>query len=191
MLPGMEKSQTKKMRTTVIGMRISLGVMLLGLVSACSDDGISDLQGYVGSIKSRPAARIAPLPEFKTYETFAYSANELRDPFKMFQNEAELVQSTGAVSSGPKPDEKRNKETLEQYPLDTLRFVGQLEKDNEQWAIVTSPDSLVHRVKAGNYVGQNFGKITAVTESQLEITELVQDGMGGWIERAAALSLGD
>ena len=70
-------------------------------------------------------------------------------------------------------------------------FVGQLEKDNEQWAIVTSPDSLVHRVKVGNYIGQNFGKITAVTESQLEITELIQDGMGGWIERDAALSLGD
>lgn len=189
MLLGIERIQTTKTQVAVV--RVFTYMTLLTALTACSDGGISDLQNYVKSVRSRPAARIAPLPEFKTYETFAYSANELRDPFEMFQNEAELVQSTGTSSSGPKPDEKRNKETLEQYPLDTLRFVGQLEKDNEQWAIVTSPDSLVHRVKAGNYIGQNFGKITAVTESQLEIKELVQDGMGGWIERDAALSLGD
>jgi type IV pilus assembly protein PilP len=66
-----------------------------------------------------------------------------------------------------------------------------LERDDERWAIVTSPDALVHRVKIGNYVGQNFGRITAVTESQLEVTELVPDGLGGWIEREAALSMGN
>lgn len=191
MLIGIDKFDRTLARVTGIVMRFMITAMIGSLLSACSDGGLSDLQSYVKSVKSRPAARIAPLPEFKTYETFSYSAEELRDPFVMFQNEAELVQSTMAVSSGPKPDEKRNKETLEQYPLDTLRFVGQLEKDNEQWAIVTSPDSLVHRVKAGNYIGQNFGKVTAVTENQLEIKELVPDGMGGWIERDAALSLGE
>ena len=189
MLLGIEKIRIAKKQIAVV--RVFTFMALLTLLTACTDNAISDLENYVKSVKSRPAARIAPLPEFKTYETFAYSANELRDPFELFQNEAELVQSAGAAYSGPKPDEKRNKETLEQYPLDTLRFVGQLEKDDEQWAIVTSPDSLVHRVKVGNYIGQNFGKITAVTESQLEITELIQDGMGGWIERDAALSLGD
>ncbi len=191
MLIGIEKFERTQTRVTTIVMR-SMIIAILGLLlSACSDGGLGDLHNYVQSVKARPAARIAPLPEFKTYETFSYSAEDLRDPFVMFENEAELVQATGGAQTGPRPDEKRNKETLEQYPLDTLRFVGQLEKDDQQWAIVTSPDSLVHRVKAGNYIGQNFGKITAVTETQLEITELVEDGMGGWIEREAALSLGE
>jgi type IV pilus assembly protein PilP len=168
-----------------------VGAVMITALSACSDNGFTDLKQYVASVKARPAGRIPPLPEFKTYETFAYSADTLRDPFEMFENEAELVQATKLEGAGIKPDQERNKETLEAYPLDTLRFVGQLEKDNETWAIVTSPDSLVHRVKVGNYIGQNYGKITAVTETQLEIRELVPDGMGGWIEREAALSLGE
>jgi type IV pilus assembly protein PilP len=166
-------------------------MVLFASISACSESGFNDLQQYVAGVKSRPAARIPPLPEFKTYETFAYSAGELRDPFVMLQDEAELVQAAAADIPGPKPDETRNRETLESYPLDTLRYVGQLERDDERWAIVTSPDALVHRVKIGNYVGQNFGRITAVTESQLEVTELVPDGLGGWIEREAALSMGN
>lgn len=176
---------------SITGVRVVMAAVLFASITACSDSGFSDLNEYVASVKARPAARIPPLPEFKTYETFAYSAEELRDPFVLLQDEAEMVQATAPATSGPKPDENRNRETLEGYPLDTLRFVGQLEKENEKWAIVTSPDSLVHRVKVGNYMGQNYGKITAVTESQLEITELVSDGMGGWIERKAALSLGD
>ncbi len=173
----------------IVQMLISLA--LLTSLTACSDSGIGDLQSYVRSVKARPAARIPPLPEFKMYETFSYSALDLRDPFLMFENEAEIISTETIEYSGPKPDENRNKETLEQYPLDTLRFVGQLEKDNDNWAIVTSPDKLVHRVKAGNYIGQNYGRITDVTETEMKVIELVPDGMGGWIEREAALSLGN
>jgi len=164
----------------------------VSILVACSAGSFDDLNSYIKSVKARPAARIAPLPEFKTYETFAYSASELRDPFKMFEDEAEVAKPvTVTKSSGPQPDLNRNKETLEQYPLDTLRFVGQLERDGKTWAIVTSPDSLVHRVKVGNYIGKNFGRITKITEQKIEISELVTDGMGGWIERKAALSIGE
>lgn len=190
MLFGIDTFRLADGRVCRAELRTFVVMALFASLVACSSGSLSDLQSYVQSVKARPAGRIAPLPEFKTYETFAYSAGNLRDPFVMMQNEAELVQAT-AGAAGPKPDEQRNKETLEMYPLDTLRFVGQLERGNEKWAIVTSPDGLVHRVKAGNYIGQNFGKITAVTESQLEITELVPDGMGGWVERQAALSLGE
>lgn len=179
----------ERVRTVLI--RSIIGVAIAASLSACSSGSLSDLQDYVQRIKAKPAERIPPLPEFKMYETFAYSASDIRDPFTMFEEEGELQQATVSLYAGPKPDENRNKETLEQYPLDTLRFVGKLEKDNEQWAIVTSPDKLVHRVKVGNYLGQNYGKVTAVTETQLEISELVPDGMGGWIEREAALSLGE
>lgn len=189
MLLGIDKS-VKALATVPIA-RILVSVSLLAAISGCSDIGLADLHRYVESVKARPAERIPPLPEFKMYETFSYSAGNLRDPFVMFQDEAEIEQTAGPEIAGPKPDEQRNKETLEQYPLDSLRYVGLLEKDSEQWAIVTSPDKLVHRVKVGNYIGQNYGKITTVTESELLISELVPDGMGRWIEREAALSLGN
>ncbi len=169
--------------------RILVAMVLSVGVTACSDFGLSNLESYVRSIKARPASRIPPLPEFKMYETFSYSADELRDPFRINNDEAEIKGADAVVYTGPKPDENRNKETLEEYPLDTLRFVGQLEKNNEEWAIVTSPDKLVHRVKVGNFIGQNYGRIVAISESDMEV--LVPDGMGGWIEREAALSLGN
>ncbi len=165
--------------------------ILIAMLTACTSSGIDDLESFVQSVKARPAARIKPLPEFKMYETFSYTATDMRDPYVLFDNESKVVQAKALEYTGPKPDENRNKETLEQYPLDTLRFVGQLEKDNEQWAIVTSPDELVHRVKAGNYLGKNYGRITDVTETEITVLELVPDGMGGWIEREAALSLGN
>lgn len=161
-------------------------------VVACSNENFSDLKREINRIKAEPPGRIEPIPEFKTYETFAYSASDLRDPFRIFEDEVDVVEAqTELKSSGPVPDRNRNKETLEEYPLDTLRYVGQLEKGNQMWAIITSPDDLVHRVKVGNYLGQNYGHITAISEEKLEISELVTDGMGGWIEREAALSLGE
>lgn len=191
MLQGIEKG--KSLQTEIIrrALRVAVAVIALVQVTACSDSGMSDLHSYVRSVKARPAARIPPLPEFKMYETFTYSALDLRDPFALFENEAEIIGPETPIYSGPKPDENRNKETLEQYPLDTLRFVGQLEKDDDNWAIVTSPDKLVHRVKTGNYIGQNYGRITEISETEMKVIELVPDGMGGWIEREAALSLGN
>jgi type IV pilus assembly protein PilP len=127
------------------------------------------------------------VPEFKSYEIVDYSAGNLRDPFTRFEADAEIV---ATIAGGiPGPDLARNRETLESFPLDTLRFVGHLSMDGQDWAIITSPDRMVHRVSAGNYVGTNFGKIVAVTESRLLIDEVVPDGRGGWIEREAALSL--
>lgn len=181
-LSGKNKVQSM-IRTFIIAFSISV-------LAACAAGSFGDLNNYIKSVKARPAGRIPPLPEFKTYETFSYAAMDLRDPFKMFENESEVIKKAEASEyQGPKPDANRNKETLEQYPLDTLHFVGQLEKENKKWAIVTSPDSLVHRVSVGNYIGKNYGRITRITEAKIEISELVPDGLGGWIERKAALAI--
>lgn len=166
-----------------------LSVMLMPL-SGCGGSDYSDLRGYIKQVKAKPAGRIAPVPEFESYQTFEYSAMNERDPFQMFLNEAQIVQNTTG-GSGLAPDFNRNKETLEQYPLDTLNFVGHLERGGERWAIVTSPDDLVHRVKVGNHIGMNYGEITAISELKIEVKEIIPDGMGGWIERAAALSLSE
>jgi type IV pilus assembly protein PilP len=179
-------SETKpmlKLRTAVLAMSV---VSILG----CSSSDYSDLRGYINQVKARPAGRIAPVPEFQSYETFEYSASAMRDPFKMYDNAAEVVEDT-STNNGLQPNMERNKETLEQYPLDTLSFVGHLEKDGKKWAIVTSPDNLVHRVKEGNHLGSNYGEIVAISETKIMITEIIPDGMGGWIEREAVLSLSE
>jgi type IV pilus assembly protein PilP len=168
--------------------RLACALFVVIPLSGCVNSDFSDLDAYISKVKSRPAGRIEPVPEFQTYETYTYSASKLRDPFESANNESDIVENE-IVSNGLRPDVNRNKETLEQYPLDTLSFVGHLEKDGERWAIITSPDDLVHRVKAGNHVGTNYGEIITISETKIQIKEIVQDGMGGWIEREAGLSL--
>lgn len=163
-----------------------LSTLLITLVGCSGND--ADLYAYIKAIKSRPAGKIQPVPEFKAYESFAYSDENLRDPFSVYTSDGD---SSGHSNSelNLRPDMERNKEALEEWPLDTLHFVGHVEKGGEKWAIITSPNNLVHRVKVGNHIGNNYGEIVAISETQIDIKEIIQDGLGGWIEREAALSL--
>jgi type IV pilus assembly protein PilP len=183
----MDKYNTNRLTDGVSHMmrRICFSVFILTLFG-CSETN-SDLQAYVRSVKAKPAGRIAPMPEFKPYETFTYSDKNLRDPFSVITDD----ESGDSIKSGLalRPDMNRNKEALEEYPLDTLHFVGHLERGDERWAIITSPDHLVYRVKIGNHLGSNYGEIIAISETQIDIKEIIEDGLGGWIEREAALSL--
>ncbi|QEP43155.1 pilus assembly protein PilP [Ectothiorhodospiraceae bacterium BW-2] len=170
---------------------------LLALSVGCSEENIAPLQAYIAEVKTRPAQGIEPIKEFKNYQSYAYSVAHLRSPFvsDMQPLESELPQQQSAndepIYGGPKPDFNRRKEALEGFPLDTLRYVGSLEQGEQLWAIIVSPDELVHRVQQGNYLGQNYGKIVAITETDLAVSELIPDGNGGWIERQAGLSLAE
>ncbi len=150
-----------------------------------------DLRSYVNGVKERKAGRIRPVPEFKTYDSFLYSGTGLRSPFEPetveeFNEEPDT--ETASISSLA-PDFNRNREALESFPLDALRFVGSLEKENSLWAIIISPDGLVHKVRVNNYMGQNFGKIIQVSESSIELVELIKDIRQGWVERETVISL--
>jgi type IV pilus assembly protein PilP len=169
---------------------VSAGVLAAAL-SACSGNNTQDLQSYVDEVKSRKAARIEPLPEFTPYETHLYQAAGERDPFTPPVNSAPKSQVAQASGDGISPDFNRAREPLETEPLDSLRMVGTLERKGSSWALVRMSDSTIHRVKPGNYVGQNHGKIVQVTESEIELTEIVPDGLGGWMERQAALALSE
>lgn len=168
----------------------ALTCLLAATLTACSSDELGDLRDFVAKEKSRPAGRIAPLPEFEIYETFTYAARDLRNPFRP-KEEALLTDSEEANSSGLRPEDNRNREALEAFPLDGLTFMGLLEKEGVVWGIVKAPDGLVHRVQAGNYMGQNYGKILSIDESRIELMEIVQDGRGGWFEREAAVAIAD
>ena len=160
-------------------------------LSGCSNNSTEDLQSYAEQVKSTQQAQIEPLPEFSPYETYLYQAAGARDPFSK-PNYAEPTTEIAKTSTSDLiPDFNRSRETLETEPLDSLRMVGTLERGGSAWALIQMSDATIHRVNPGNYLGQNHGKIVAVSESTIEVTEIVPDGLGGWMERQAALALSE
>jgi type IV pilus assembly protein PilP len=162
--------------------RIALLAAALAL-GGCGDD-LDELRAQVKEIKSAPGRGIEPLPEVKPYETFDYSASDQRSPF-------EPGMSAAAAASGIRPDSTRPREFLEQFSLDTLRMVGTVNLRGRLYGLVQTKDRLVHRVLPGNHLGQSDGRITAIDEAKISLTEIVPDGMGGFIERPAALALSE
>lgn len=157
--------------------------IVLGLSLAACTGGTADLRQYVDEVKARPGPPLEPLPVMQQFETFEYAAHNLRDPFSMPREEA-----TGS-SDGPRPDPNRRRELLEAFPLDGLGMVGTLGDGGDMVALVLDPEGVVHRVKVGNYMGQNEGRITRIAENRVDLVELVPDGSGGWIERQASVAL--
>lgn len=157
-----------------------LVVVALAGLAGCGR-GTDDLKQELAQKRLRPGGRIDPLPELRPYESFVYDPTNLRSPFQP------SVQSS--LASGPRPDRGRPREFLEGFPLDTLRMVGTLRQGGHSYGLVQTKDGLVHRVVPGNYVGQSDGKITSITDAKITVQELVPDGLGGYIERAAALPL--
>lgn len=163
-------------------------LILLALMG-CSVSDISDLTMYVEETRNAQKGRIEPLPQFKPFGLYEYNANRYRDPFTQWVDASQSHESVKRVSKGPQPNFNRRKELLEKFPLDALRMVGILSRNEGRWAIVKAPDGMVYRVQKGNYMGQNHGKIIVLKEEGLSLTELLPDGLGGWQERAAALIL--
>ena len=125
----------------------------------------------------------------KTFASFLYNDAELREPFKPIVKALENIAPTAANQL--RPDTNREREVLEQFALDTLRMVGSLKQNAEKWAIVKTSDGFIYRVKVGHHIGKNFGKIIRITDTQVDITEIVNDGLGGWLERQASLKISE
>jgi type IV pilus assembly protein PilP len=164
--------------------RIALATAVIAALTGCSSD-VDELQARILQVKSRPGGRIEPLPEVKPYETFAYVAADQRSPF--IQGMPASAMAPGAI----RPDVNRPREFLEQFSLDTLRMVGTLRLKGRTYGLLQTQDGLVHRVLPGNRVGQSDGRITAIEEGKISLIEIVTDGMGGFIERPAALALSE
>ena len=160
---------------------------------------MSDLRSYVAEVKTRKGTRIQELPPIEPYVVYTYPCNDViqcNDPFEPFFQETPRAPDDGGnqnqtQTTGPKPDFDRNREELEGYPLDGLRMMGTLEKEEQFWGIVRDPDAIIHRVQVGNYIGQNHGKIVAITEEKIQLLEIVPDGRGGWEERNAEIALAE
>lgn len=159
------------------------------LVGCIGGDSLADLRTFVAEVKARPTGGIDPLPEVTPVETFIYVAGERRAPFTAPQGGEEGGNSSGG--SGVQPDEDRRREELEAYPLDSLSMVGTLDKDDVRWGLIRNSEGLLYRVKTGNYMGQNHGQITAITDVEIKLTEIVLDGQSGWLEREASVALSE
>jgi type IV pilus assembly protein PilP len=168
-------------------LRITLLMCATGMLAACGSD-MSDLQQWVADKKAERVIFKDDIPQVKPYEVFIYSAGNMRSPFQpAVEADAGSVKSNNNIQ----PVQNRNKEQLEQYSLDTLRMVGSLNRNNIVSALVQTGDGLIHQVVVGNYVGENDGRITAINDSQIELTEIIPDGLGGYMERPAAIGLSD
>ena len=169
----------------------SCKVLFLTSVTAIALSGCAqstdDVYAYIEQAKSATVGSVPPLPQFKPYESFAYSAAELRDPFVATLPEEEEESDKNILS----PDKTRPRQPLEAFPLDTLRMVGVLEQGDNMWRLIEDPKQVVHRIKVGNYMGQNEGHVTGISESEIFLVEIIPDGVGGYIERDASIAIGE
>jgi len=169
--------------------RTRLSACVAGFIlTGCSKADFSDLDAFMEEKRSRPGGIIAPIPTFKAYEAFAYSATTLRSPFDRPIEVREIAQLQAV--SAIKPDENRAKEFLEQFTFDSLQMVGTLERDETNWTLIKDPDGGVHRVRVGNFLGRHHGKIVDMTDTFVGVVEIVSDGTAdGWVERPRAIKL--
>lgn len=154
-------------------------------LAACSGGDNEDLRQWMNEATKDVKGRIPPLPQVKPYEPVPYDVGNLIDPFKSSKIGAEQKKSGGG---GVQPDMDRPREPLEAYPLESLKYVGVMTKKKVSYAIVQVDGSL-YQVRIGNYMGQNFGVITKVSEAEVVLKELVQDSAGDWVEKESTLLL--
>jgi type IV pilus assembly protein PilP len=167
-----------------------IGILLaMSLLSGCGES-MEDLNTYIATVNARPADPIPPIPPVKTYTPYTYEGLTGRDPFRQSLSEgSDDVTATEGV--GPRPNFERSKEYLERYELDTLGMVGTFAKEENYWALVRDPEGVIHRVPQGDYIGKNHGQVVAISSTEIELSELISDGAGGWLVREASIALGE
>ncbi len=179
--------------------RLTMVVLAILGIAGCVSNDMSDLEKQVSKIMSKPGGRLEPLPEVKPYEAYLYESGKsgARNPFKRFyvvEQSLAIEESEGPVDDGLTEEmrneiQNRNREELEGFELDSIKMVGTLQNEDNHWGIVIDPGGIVHRVKTGNYIGLNIGKITSIQEEQIEVREIIKDNSGRYGERQALLPL--
>ena len=150
----------------------------------------ADLHAWMDEVRSAEKVAIDPLPVLKPYEQFVYQREDLKNPFlDTLQDQRQARRADTGDDEGVRPDLNRRKEALEGYPLDALHMVGTLGRDGAVWALVQGPDQTISRIGVGNYLGENYGRVTQVEETAVKLVELIPNGTGGWMERAAAIAI--
>lgn len=164
-------------------------LMAMLLLAGCGDSDVQEVRTWMKQVDAQTQVRVPPLAEPKVFVPFAYARKDDIDPFNPNKLLAELAKQAGTGgSSGIKPDMDRRKELLESYPLDTIKMVGTIEKKGVVHAVL-QVDRAVHQVVVGQHLGENYGRITGISDNTVTIKEIVQDATGDWVERQSRLEL--
>ncbi len=175
--------------------RLPIILLLAGTLSGCIVwvDDLDDLQAFVQTARAVPAGGIEPLPEYKPYQSFVYKGASLREPFRALRLEQETAPRALelAQENNLAPDLQRHKAYLESFSLDDLRMVGSIRVANQAayWALVRDTHQAVHRVKVGDFMGLDYGEVTAIDDGQIKLQEIISNGRGGWVKRSRTLAL--
>lgn len=165
-------------------MRILLSLLLLPLLFGCGDADYAELRQFMADTGKDAVETLEPLPSLKVADNFVYEPGDLPDPFR-----PRNLRPARTGGGGLQPDFSRPKEPLEAYPLEALRMVGMLVKGSERHAIIRTPENTLYRVRKGDHMGQNFGLIVSVSETETRIKETIQDSAGDWTETSTSLPL--
>ena len=171
-------------------LQIICSSVFLTCLTGCGNDDFSDLNQFILRVKAEPKGAIQPLPEIKVVESFTFSPEGLRDPFKpLVQTEQQDEAAELSTGGGIKPDTTRRKEDLEAFPLEVLKMAGTVVMKSNLWGLVKADDGTIHRVQIGNYMGKNYGKIIRISTDKIELMEIVPDKPGHWREQQTSLAL--
>ena len=171
--------------------KVAVAIASLALLAGCGGEEQGELRQELAAMTKDLRGRVDPLPQVRSYEPVPYKGESMLDPFVPSRIVvAQAAGSTGGGGGGVQPDLNRPKEPLEAFPLDAIQMVGTLAQNKDMYALVRAGANLF-RVKKGNYMGQNFGLITAVEEGQINLKEVVQDSGGDWVERSTMLQMSE
>lgn len=168
----------------------AVGALVAISLAGCSNDH-TELREWMKSVRANAKPVQQRITELRRFEPFRYDNEGQVDPFSIARlGGAAAAGSNAAPHGGLKPDLTRRREVLESYPLDAIRMVGHLANRHGEYALLQA-DRLVYQARAGNYAGQNYGLITNISETGIELKELVQDAVGDWVERKTTLQIED
>lgn len=168
---------------------VVLAAAVVLALSGCQRDS-SDLEQYIEEVKARPGGDIEPMPTVEPHEPYLYPGHD-RSPFDSTVIASPLPADPVGIPGDVDVDFDRPREPLESYPLDSLRMVGSLEQEGVRYALVRTPDRTIQSVTAGNYMGQNFGRITEISPQSIRLVEVVPDAFGGYMERENSIALSE
>jgi type IV pilus assembly protein PilP len=164
------------------------GAFLAALLGGCSIADEDEIKQWMSEVRRDVRPAVQAIPEPKKFEPFVYQQGGNLDPFSKSKVEVALQKMASRTSSGLRPDLDRRREPLETFPIDMVRMVGTLQKNNAKLALI-QVEKTIYQAQVGNYVGQNFGVITKITETEVTLKEIVQDAASEWVERISTLQL--
>lgn len=154
------------------------------LLAGCFDANTQELDAWMNEVSAGMHGQVEPLPPVEPYTPFIYQASNLMDPF----SPAKLV-AAKQKNNPNAPDESRRRQTLENFDLDKLSMVGALQQKGITYGLIKTPDNAIYRVQPGNYMGRHFGKITKISESEIELSETIEDLNGEWVQKSTTMYL--